>query len=225
MGKRPSVFHTSLVALLLAVSGVPAQVQPGALTITRLHYGGGGDWYSDPSSIPNLIAFTRQNTGIQLAPVERRAAIGDDSFWESSYFYLTGHGNISFSNEEATLLRAHLLNGAFLHADDNYGMNEAFRREMSKVFPDKRWVELGPEHPIFYAIFPFPKGLPKIHEHDNQRPQGFALFEGQRMLVFYTYECDLGDGWEDAQVHDVPPELRIASLQMGANIITYALSQ
>ena len=215
------------VALLLGVllSVASGQSLSGALAITRLQYSGGGDWYADPSSLPNLIAFTSQNAGIQLAPEERRAAIGDDLFWRSSYFYLTGHGNIHFSEEEAGLLRAQLLNGAFLHADDNYGMNEAFRREMKKVFPSKSWVELGPAHPVFSILFNLPDGLPKIHEHDNQRPQCLALFENDRILVLYTYESDLGDGWEDPNVHDVPEELRQAALRMGANIIALILSQ
>lgn len=215
------------VALLLGLlfSVAAGQGQPGALAITRLQYSGGGDWYADPSSLPNLIAFTSQSAGIQMASEERRATIGDNVFWQSSYFYLTGHGNIHFSEEQAGLLRAQLLNGAFLHADDNYGMNEAFRREMKKVFPSKNWVELGPDHPVFSILFDLPDGLPKIHEHDNQRPQCLALFENDRILVLYTYESDLGDGWEDINVHDVPQELRQAALRMGANIIAFALSQ
>lgn len=220
---RIGLFICSLVAIGLAPAS--AQNNPGALAITRLQYSGGGDWYADPSSLPNLIAFTSQNSGIQLAPKERRASIGDDVFWQSSYFYLTGHGNILFSAEEAGLLRAQLLNGAFLHADDNYGMDAAFRREMKKVFPSKSWVELGPDHPIYHILFALPGGLPKIHEHDNKRPQCLGLFEGDRLIVLYTYESDLGDGWEDAAVHNVPPELRSAALRMGANIIAYVLSQ
>ena len=225
--------HSGLVLLGLAagliITVIPApawgQAEPGALTITRLHYGGGGDWYADPSSLPNLIAYTRKQTGIRIAPEEVRAAIGDDTFWGSTYLFLTGHGNIHFTSEEAALLRSHLIAGAFLHADDNYGMDRAFRREMKKVFPDKDWVELPPDHPIFNIVFPFPDGLPKIHEHDGKRPKGLGLFHEGRLIVFYTYECDLGDGWEDPQVHDVAPQLRAAALKMGANIITYALSR
>ncbi|MCH7574630.1 MAG: DUF4159 domain-containing protein [Candidatus Marinimicrobia bacterium] len=212
------------MALAGCLSILMAQ-SPGALTITRLQYGGGGDWYADASSLPNLIRFTTAGTGIQISPEERRAKIGDDRFWESSYFYLTGHGNIFFTAEEANLLRTQLLNGAFLHADDNYGMDAAFRREMKKVFPDKNWVELSPGHPIFSIVFALPEGLPKIHEHDNGRPQCLALFDDDRLLVLYTYESDLGDGWEDSQVHDVPAELRESALRMGANIIAYVLSQ
>ncbi|UCD36701.1 MAG: DUF4159 domain-containing protein [Fidelibacterota bacterium] len=201
------------------------QTMPGALQITRLQYGGGGDWYADPSSLPNLIAYASQHTGIRIEPEEVRAAIGDDIFWGSTYLYLTGHGNIHFNEEEVATLRSHLVAGAFLHADDNYGMDRAFRREMAKIFPDKEWVELPPNHPIFNIVFPFPDGLPKIHEHDGKRPQGLGLFHEGRLVVFYTYECDLGDGWEDAQVHDVPTELRESALRMGTNIIAYALSR
>ena len=231
--KSRSSPHSGLVLLSLAagliITLMPApargQAEPGALTITRLHYGGGGDWYADPSSLPNLIAYTRKQTGIRIAPEEVRAAIGDDTFWGSTYLFLTGHGNIHFTDEEAALLRSHLIAGAFLHADDNYGMDRAFRREMKKVFPDKDWVELPPDHPIFNIVFPFPDGLPKIHEHDGKRPQGLGLFHEGRLIAFYTYECDLGDGWEDPQVHDIAPQLREAALKMGANIITYALSR
>ncbi|MEE9466576.1 MAG: DUF4159 domain-containing protein [Candidatus Neomarinimicrobiota bacterium] len=221
-----SPFRVGLLAgaLLLALATARAQTPPGALVITRLQYGGGGDWYADPSSLPNLIAFTRENTDITIAPEERRAKIGDDTFTESTYLFMTGHGNVHFSDEEAAVLRAHLQAGAFLHADDNYGMDQSFRRELKKVFPDKDLVELPPGHPIFNIVFPFPDGLPKIHEHDNQRPQGLGLFHEDRLIVFYTFESDLGDGWEDPQVHDLPTEIRLSALQMGANIIVYALT-
>ncbi|UCH63065.1 MAG: DUF4159 domain-containing protein [Fidelibacterota bacterium] len=225
-GQYSGLIYSGLAACLI-ITLIPApglgQTGPGALTITRLHYGGGGDWYADPSSLSNLIAYTRKQTGIRIAPEEARAAIGDDTFWGSTYLYITGHGNIHFTDEEAVLLRSHLIAGAFLHADDNYGIDHAFKREMKKVFPDKDWVELPPDHPIFNIVFPFPEGLPKIHEHDGKRPQGLGLFQEGRLIVFYTYECDLGDGWEDPQVHDVVPQLREAALKMGANIITYAL--
>ena len=211
--------------MLGGLASAGGQVPPGALTITRLQYGGGGDWYGDPSSLPNVIAFTARQTGISIAPEEGRAAIGDEPFWGSTYLYLTGHGNIHFSDEEAALLRDHLTAGAFLHADDNYGMDQAFRREMRKVFPDKNWVELPPTHEIYSTVFPFPEGLPKIHEHDGKRPQGLGLFHDGRLMVFYSYESDLGDGWEDPQVHQVTPDLREAALKMGANIIVYALSR
>ncbi|MFC1746712.1 DUF4159 domain-containing protein [Candidatus Neomarinimicrobiota bacterium] len=210
--------------LILSTMASP-QYQPGVLTITRLQYGGGGDWYEDPSSLPNLIAFTRQQTGIEIAPDEVRAAIGDDLFWKSTYIYVTGHGNIRFTDEEAAMLRRHLVAGAFLHADDNYGFDNYFRTEMKKVFPELDWVELPADHAIFHIVFPFEEGLPKIHEHDGQPPQGFGLFYNGRLVAFYTYECDLGDGWEDPEVHDVPQNLREQALRMGTNIIVYTLTR
>ena len=200
-------------------------VPAGAFTITRIHYGGGGDWYCDPSSIPNLLSFLRQQTNVAVDPVEKRAKIGDDVFYSSPYLYLTGHGNIKFSDEEAQILRDHLIRGAFLHADDNYGIDESFRREMKKVFPELDWVELPPDHPIFHILFEFETGLPKVHEHDNKRPQALGLFYDEKLVVLYTYESDLGDGWEDPEVHSDPPEIQRAALEMGTNIILYALSR
>jgi hypothetical protein len=185
-----------LILVLISLgTGLAAQTAPGTMAITRLQYGGGGDWYADPSSLPNLIKFAVENVGLRIAPEERRAAIGEDDFFSATYFYLTGHGNIYFSDEEAGLLRTQLLSGAFLHADDNYGMDGSFKREMQKVFPDKEWVELPVDHPIYSVIYDFPNGLPKIHEHDNQPPQGLALFHEGRIVVFYSFETDLGDGW------------------------------
>lgn len=201
------------------------QSTPGALVITRIKYGGGGDWYADPSSLSNLIAFTQAETRINIADNAARAEIGDEIFYGSTYLYMTGHGNINFTDDEANKLRSHLLAGAFLHADDNYGMNESFRREMAEVFPDKDWVELPATHPIFSTVFNLENGLPKIHEHDNQRPQALGLFHEGRLIVLYTYESDLGDGWEDESVHGVPVDLREKALQMGANIIAYVLNR
>lgn len=214
-----------LLVLQLCPSSSRAQTVAGALRITRLDYGGGGDWYADPSSLPNLIEFAGRQAGIAIHPEEARAAIGDDAFWRSTYLYMTGHGNVHFSQEEADILRSHLLAGAFLHADDNYGMDKAFRREMKKVFPDKDLVELPPDHLIYQIVFPFPEGLPKVHEHDGKPPQGLGLFHEGQLIVFYTYECDLGDGWEDPDVHEVPANMREAALKMGTNIIAYALSR
>jgi len=195
----------------------------GSFEITRIQYSGGGDWYSDPSSLPNLLKFISGYTNIEVNQIENRAKIGEDDFYSSYYLYLTGHGNIKFSENEAQILRNFLLNGGFLHADDNYGMDKHFRREMKKVFPDKEWVEIPKNHPIFNIHFNFNNGLPKIHEHDNQRPQAFALFDDNRMIAIYTYESDLGDGWEDANVHSNPESKRKKALQMGVNIILYSM--
>ena len=197
----------------------------GAFSITRIHYDGGGDWYSDPSSLQNLLKFVDDNTNIVVNLNEKKARIGDEVFSKSLYLYMTGHGNISFSDDEAFELRKHLKSGAFLHADDNYGMDESFRNQIKKVFPDKQWVELPPNHEVFHIYYNFNDGLPKIHEHDNKRPQALALFENEKIVVLYTYESDLGDGWEDKEVHKDSEEVRENALKMGTNIIIYALTR
>lgn len=215
-----------LFTLLFSFSQIGAEnVLPGAFYITRIHYGGGGDWYADPSSLPNLLEHLKNHTNVAVNPKEKRAKIGDDVFLGSSYFYLTGHGNVKFSDEEATILRDQLLAGAFLHADDNYGMDKSFRREMNNVFPDKDWVELPLDHPIFNIYYEFPNGLPKVHEHENQRPQALGLFHEETLMVLYTYESDLGDGWEEPRIHNDPLEIHEKALDMGTNIILYALSR
>ena len=198
---------------------------PASFSITRIQYDGGGDWYSDPSSLPNLLKFLKNKTGMSVILEENRSKIGDKIFNESFYLYLTGHGNIRFKDDDAMNLREHLLAGAFLHADDNYGMDKSFRKEMGKVFPDKDWVELPPNHPIFHSFYKINNGLPKIHEHDNKRPQALALFDDKRMIALYTYESDLGDGWEDREVHNNSENIRIGALKMGVNIIIYSLTQ
>ncbi len=216
----------SILFLMVSAAGFSQSVVPaGAFSITRIHYDGGGDWYSDPSSLPNLLEYVSTQTAVVVDPIEKRAKIGDDVFYESSYLYMTGHGNIRFTDEEAQILREHLLNGAFLHADDNYGMDKSFRREMKKVFPENEWVEIPVDHEIFKIYKTFPNGLPKVHEHDNKRPQALGIFHEGRLVVLYTYESDLGDGWEDANVHHDPAEIRQAALEMGTNIILYALSR
>jgi hypothetical protein len=210
--------------LLAFISSIFTQI-PGAFSITRIHYGGGGDWYADPSSLANLLNYVEKYTNITVNKMEQRAKIGDDLFHRSPYLYMTGHGNVKFTDDDAFTLRDHLLAGAFLHADDNYGMDKSFRREMERVFPDKEWVELPPSHDIFKIHFKLPAGLPKVHEHDKKRPQALGLFEGDRLIVLYTFESDLGDGWEDEGVHHDDHQIRTAALQMGTNIIVYALSQ
>ena len=194
-------------------------------TISRIHYGGGGDWYCDKTSIPNLLEFVSSNTSIITNLEEEVVKIGDKNFYSNSYFYITGHGNIKLSDEEIIILRGHLLNGAFLHADDNYGMDPSFRKLISQMFPDKELVEIPPSHDLFNIHYKFQNGLPKIHEHDNQRPQALGIFHDERLVLLYTYESDLGDGWESQKVHNDPDDLRIQALRMGANIIVYSLLQ
>ena len=218
-GPRRAILFFSI---LLPIQ-TPAEEAP-AFTIARLQYKGGGDWYSDPSSLPNLLRFVREETSVETDPDEVRVRIMDEELFSYPYIYMTGHGNIAFSAEEVVRFRHYLESGGFLHADDNYGMNESFRREMTRLFPKKAFVELTPDHGVFHCHFEFPDGLPKIHRHDGKRPQALGLFEGDRLMVLYTYESDLGDGWEDQQVHDNPAEKRLAALRMGANIIVWALT-
>jgi len=213
------------IILLMNFKLFSLDFKAGAFTMTRLHYSGGGDWYADPSSIPNLLNFVSKHTNIELNKNENRARIGSDEFYDSYYIYLTGHGNIKFTDTEAHLMRNFLLNGGFLHADDNYGMDKAFRREMKKVFPDKDWVEIPKDHLIFHIHYKFNNGLPKIHEHDNKRPQALALFDNEKIIALYTYESDLGDGWEDSSVHGNSESRRKEALKMGTNIIIYSLSR
>ena len=191
--------------------------------IARIKYGGGGDWYSDDKSLIELLRFAKSNTLLDLAPREEIVELSSDKLFSFPYLYLTGHGNVRFSDLEAERLRRYLEGGGFLHIDDNYGLDRHIRREMKKVFPDKEFIELPFDHSIFKNHFTFTQGLPKIHEHDNKPPQGFGLFEGDRLIVFYSYESDLGDGWEPEEVHNVPPQKRLAALRMGVNILTYAM--
>ena len=194
-------------------------------SIARVNYGGGGDWYCDPSSIPNILSYLTKNTSIEAAHDEYRIKLTTKEMRGHPYLYMTGHGNIRFTDEEIIDLREYLLGGGFLHTDDNYGLNTSFRREMKRVFPDRDFVELPHNHAVFHSYFDMPNGLPKIHEHDGKPPQLFALYNEDRIMVIYSFESDLGDGWEDEEVHNDPPELRTAALQMGVNIIYFALTQ
>jgi len=195
-----------------------------SFTIVRVKYGGGGDWYIDQSSLPNLLKFIKENTNIDAASKESRVEISDEALFSYPYIYITGHGNIRFSEEEVKRLRKYLTGGGFLHADDCYGMDKSFRREMKRVFPDKEFIELPFSHGIYHCMFEFRSGLPKIHEHDGGPPHGYALFHEERMIVFYSFNTDLGDGWEDFEVHKDPQEKRIEALKMGTNIVFWALT-
>jgi len=194
-------------------------------TIARVQYSGGGDWYGDPSSLPNLLTYLNEHTPMNPAPEEIRVKLSDTELSHFPFLYMTGHGNIRFTDEEIISLRTALQNGVFLHADDNYGMDESFRREIKRVFPNKDLVELPHTHPIFHSYFNLETGLPKVHEHDGKPPQAFGLFEGKKLLLIYTFESDLGDGWEDESVHNDPWPIREKALQMGVNIIYFALTQ
>ncbi|TXN36013.1 DUF4159 domain-containing protein [Flagellimonas hymeniacidonis] len=190
--------------------------------IAVLKYGGGGDWYSNPTALPNLIQFCNSNIGTKINPKPETVEAGSVSIFQYPYIHMTGHGNVFFTNEEAENLRTYLMSGGFLHIDDNYGMEPYLRRELEKVFPNKQLRELGGDHPIFNQKYKFPAGLPKIHEHDGKRPQALGIFDEGRLLLLFTFESDLGDGWEDPSVHNDPEEVRLKALQMGANIVEYA---
>ena len=211
-----------ITAVILLVTNI---ILGQEFSIARVNYGGGGDWYCDPSSIPNILNYLTKNTSIKADHDEYRIKLTTKELRGHPYLYMTGHGNIRFTDEEIIQLREYLMGGGFLHTDDNYGLNTSFRREMKRVFPDRDFVELPHDHAVFHSYFDMPNGLPKIHEHDGKPPQLFALYNEDRIMVIYSYESDLGDGWEDEEVHNDPPELRVAALQMGVNIIYFALTQ
>ncbi|HRP09041.1 MAG TPA: DUF4159 domain-containing protein [Gemmatimonadales bacterium] len=208
---------------LLAVAW-PAPAQGARPTIGRLHYDGGGDWYANPSSLPNLLAAIRTRTLIPVAEREQVVTLSDPALWQVQYLHVTGHGNISFSATEVETLRRWLLHGGFLHVDDNYGLDQSFRREIARVLPGRELVEVPLDHPIYSIVYRFPEGLPKIHEHDGKPAQGFGIFIDGRLAVFYSYESDLGDGWEDAEVHGDSEAAREAALRMGVNLFSYAIA-
>lgn len=210
----------SFFALILIVVLFPVNVK--AQEIAVLRYQGGGDWYSNPTSLPNLINFCNQEIKTAIRPKPQTVSPGSTDIFQFPFIHMTGHGNVYFSDEEALNLRKYLESGGFLHIDDNYGMNQYLRKELVKVFPDRELQELSASHPIFSNAFNFPNGLPKIHEHDGLPPQAFGIFHNDRLVLLFTFESDLGNGWEDAAVHNDPPEVRLKALQMGANIIKYA---
>jgi Domain of unknown function (DUF4159) len=214
-----------LLALVAALGAEARPVPTDSIGIGRLQYDGGGDWYANPSSLPNLLTAIRERTGIPVAARETNVTPLDPSLSDHPIIYMTGHGNVSFSPAERAALRKYLIGGGFLHADDNYGLNESFRREIAAIFPDAELTEIPKEHPVFHIFYDFPEGIPKIHEHDGKPPQAFGIFYGGRLVVFYSYESDLGDGWEDPEVHQDPPAIREQALRMGVNLFLYVLGQ
>ncbi len=193
-----------------------------AQEIALLKYGGGGDWYSNPTALPNLIRFSNDNIRTAIKPSPKTVSPNDVEIFNYPFLHMTGHGNVFFTDDEAENLRNYLLSGGFLHIDDNYGMDSYLRKELVKIFPNQELEELPADHPIFHQNFDFPKGLPKIHEHDNGRPQAFGIIIEGRVVLLYTYESDLGDGWENPEIHNDPQEVRLKALQMGSNILQYA---
>lgn len=196
----------------------------GAFIIARVKYNGGGDWYNDPSIIPNMLAFLKKNTNIPVGEDQAVVELSDEALFAYPVIFLTGHGKISLSKDEAERLRTYLLAGGFLYADDDYGMDKSFREEIKKVFPDKKLVEIPFSHEIFHNHFDFPSGAPKIHEHDGGPPQCFGIFHQGKMVLLYTYETNISDGWADPEVHGDPPDIREKAFEMGTNIFVYALT-
>lgn len=208
-----------LIFILLAFSTAVSAQKVGLLK-----YNGGGDWYSNPTALPNLIKFCNRNinTGLNMKPAT--VDPGSPDLFDYPFVHMTGHGNVVFSDAEIKNLRNYLEGGGFLHIDDNYGMDQYIRREIKRIFPDNPLVEIPANHQVFQKPYSFPGGIPKIHEHDGKRPQAFGIFVEKRLVLMYTYETDLGDGWEDPEVHNDPAEVREKALRMGANIIHYAFN-
>jgi hypothetical protein len=196
---------------------------PPLLLSLLLTVDGGGDWYANPSSLPNLLAALKTRTTLRVAPEEKVVTLSDDELWNVPYLYMTGHGNVRWSNQDLQTLRRYLEQGGFLHADDNYGMDMSIRRELGRLFPDHPLVEVPLEHPVYHLVYEFPRGIPKIHQHDQKPAQGFGIFLDGRLAVYYSYQSDLGDGWEDPEVHHDPPAKREAALRMGVNLFAYAV--
>lgn len=194
------------------------------MKIAKLKYQGGGDWYANKTALPNLIKFCNQQLGTTLAAAEDAVEVGSPELFLYPYVYMTGHGNVLFSDMDASNLREYLISGGFLHIDDNYGLDQFVRLEMKKVFPDLEFVELPFSHPIYHQKFSFKDGLPKVHEHDGAAPKGLGLIYEGRLVCFYSFECDLGNGWEDQSIYNDPEPVRQKALQMGANIVSYSFS-
>lgn len=214
-----------LVLSLAAAAVLASAAEPPTLRMGLLKYKGGGDWYANPTALVNLARFCNQQLGANFDTDYGEVDVGSAELFNYAFVHMTGHGNVVLSDAEAENLRNYLIGGGFLHIDDNYGMDQYVRLAIKKAFPELDFVELPFEHEIFHQKFDFKNGLPKIHKHDGKTPQGFGLFWQGRLICFYTYECDLGDGWEDQDVHNDPEEVRLQALRMGANIIQYIFQQ
>lgn len=215
-------FSQYIVLLLLVF--VASQSAIAQLKIGKLKYNGGGDWYANKTALPNLIRFCNKELNLSLELEEDAVEVGSEELFNYPYVYMTGHGNVVFSPDDAANLRNYLIAGGFLHIDDNYGLDKFVRIELKKVFPELELIELPFDHPIYHQKYEFAKGLPKIHEHDGKPAQGFGLIYEGRLVAFYSFECDLGNGWEDQRIHNDPAAKREEALRMGANIISYAFT-
>lgn len=212
-----------LIFFFLIISSTIFYSQDYSFKIGVLKYNGGGDWYANPTALPNLIQFCNKNLNTNINPSYDEIEIGNSELFNYPWVHLTGHGNVVFDSREVANLRAYLIAGGFLHISDNYGLDPFIRKEMKKVFPEADFIELPLNHEIYQTPYQFKNGLPKIHEHDNNTPLGLGLFYEGKLICFYDYECDLGDGWEDEEVHNDSEEIRTKALKMGANIVSYAL--
>lgn len=227
--RRRAPLAAALAATLLAGLGgaapapAPSAV-PGRVVLARLRYDGGGDWYANPSSLPNLRAAVAARTSLPVDRADLTVRLTDSALFEVPFVHATGHGEMRLSDEEVARLRQYVLQGGFLHVDDNYGLDESFRREIRRVFPDRPLVEVPRSHPIYHLVYDLPDGPPKVHEHDGKPAQGLGIFVGKRLAVYYTFSADLGNGWEDAGTYPDPPELHEAALRMGVNLVAYAIT-
>jgi len=215
---RRRVSNPNIRQLPPVVTGNPSDIK-----VARLHYSGGGDWYWGGSAIPNFLRYLRDNTDYPVDTVERQVTIDDPDLFKYPFLFATGHGIIRFSPEEKEQLRQYLAGGGFLFVNDSYGMDRTFRKEMANLFPERKVVEVPFDNPIYHCFYDFPNGPPKIHEHDDNPPRGYAIFLDGRVVLYFLVESDIGDGWEDPQVHNDPPDKRLEAFRMGVNILTYAL--
>lgn len=213
------------ILLFFLTFTVQAAVPPGGFKIAVMKYKGGGDWYANPTALPNLVKFINKYLRTTVDEAVATVDVGSSEIFDYPFVHMTGHGNVVFNGDDVANLRMYLLSGGFLHISDNYGMDMYVRREMKKVFPELEWIEVPYDHPIYHGTYEFPKGLPKIHEHDNKPPKGLGLFFEGRLVCFYDFECDLGDGWEDAAVHNDSEQNRLNALKMGANLVEYAFTK
>lgn len=213
------ILHPPKLFIILFIGFI---FQISAQEVAILKYNGGGDWYANPTAVPNLIRFSNENINTQIVEIPTSVAVGNNNIFNFPIIFMTGHGNVYFTDEEAKNLRDYLISGGFIHISDNYGLDKFIRKELSKVFPKLELKEIPTNHPIYNQTFTFKNGVPKIHEHNKKAPQGLGLFYEGRLVCFYDYESDLSDGWEDTSIHNNPEEIRLKALQMGANIIEYA---
>lgn len=217
--------NTIYIIALLMICQIGYAQQNSNVKIALVKYSGGGDWYANPSSLPNLIKYCNENINTEINSNPATVEVGSSEIFNYPLVHLTGHGNVLFTNQDVENLRAYLEGGGFIHIDDNYGLDTYIRREMKKVFPNKDFIEIPYSHAIYHSAYDFENGLPKIHEHDNKPPQGFGIFIEDRLVAFYSYESDLGDGWESRAVHNDPEHIRQKALKMGANIVAFVFNR